>query len=248
MILFINILFAWIATILMFSLTIIWVIRIAQKKDLKYKKSKRLKSISKFLRKKHISWGILFLIISYVHGRFSSFSVLSFNFGTLALIVGMLLWCTFSHRNSFGKSWIKRHRELTVLIIVLTVVHIVEVNGFVGFERIIKSVSSDFQSLKPLKDTAVGDLKDGEYIGIGYGYSPELKVSVKIQDGNIEDIKIISHNEVGEMFYLPAFENIPKSIIESQSIKVDVVSGATYSSNGIIEAVEDALNKAKKVD
>ena len=245
MVLFINIFFAWIATILMFSLAIIWVIRIAQKKDLKCKRSKKLKRVNRFLRKKHISLGVLFLIATYIHGRFSSFSVLSFNFGTLALIVGILLWYTFSHKNRFGKSWIKRHRELTVLIMVITVVHIVEVNGFVGFERVAKAVSSDLKGLSSAKDISVDGLKDGEYVGVGYGYSPDLKVSVKIQYGKIEDIKIISHNEVGEVFYSPAFESIPRNIIEIQSTKVDVVSGATYSSNGIIEAVEDALIKAK---
>ena len=51
---------------------------------------------------------------------------------------------------------------------------------------------------------------------------------------------------MGEKFYKPAFDYIPKKIIDKQTYDIDAVSGSTYSSKGIIEAVEDALSKAKK--
>lgn len=46
--------------------------------------------------------------------------------------------------------------------------------------------------------------------------------------------------------FIPAFENIPKAIIDAQSTKVDVVSSATLSSKAIMAAVEDALSKVGK--
>lgn len=86
--------------------------------------------------------------------------------------------------------------------------------------------------------------KDGTYTGEGFGYRPGLVVEVTIKDDRITKIEIVSNNETPGFARLP-FEIIPQEIIESQSTDVDVVSGATRTSYGIIMAVEDALNKAK---
>ncbi|BCS80418.1 4Fe-4S binding protein [Anaerocellum diazotrophicum] len=86
--------------------------------------------------------------------------------------------------------------------------------------------------------------KDGIYTGEGFGYRPGLVVQVIIKNDKITDIKIISHQETPNFAQLP-FEIIPKEIIESQSTNVDIISGATRTSYGIIMAVEDALSKAK---
>lgn len=86
--------------------------------------------------------------------------------------------------------------------------------------------------------------KDGTYTGEGFGYRPGLVVQVTIKNDKITDIQIISHHETPSFAQLP-FEIIPKEIIESQSTNVDIISGATRTSYGIIMAVEDALSKAK---
>ncbi len=86
--------------------------------------------------------------------------------------------------------------------------------------------------------------KDGVYTGIGRGYRPNLEVEVTIKDGKIEDIQIASNNETPRFAEQP-FSIVPNEIIQAQSTKVDGVSGATRSSNGIKQAVEDALSKAK---
>lgn len=86
--------------------------------------------------------------------------------------------------------------------------------------------------------------KDGTYTGEGFGYRPGLVVQVIIKNDKITDIQIISHHETPSFAQLP-FEIIPKRIIESQSTDVDIISGATRTSYGIISAVEDALIKAK---
>lgn len=86
--------------------------------------------------------------------------------------------------------------------------------------------------------------KDGTYEGTGRGYRPNLKVSVTIKNDKITDVQILSNNETPRYTTIP-FDTIPKEIIESQSTDVDTVSGATRSSDGIIEAVEDALSQAK---
>jgi uncharacterized protein with FMN-binding domain/Pyruvate/2-oxoacid:ferredoxin oxidoreductase delta subunit len=88
---------------------------------------------------------------------------------------------------------------------------------------------------------------DGVYVGIGNGFRPNMKVEVKIVQGRISDIQIISHEET-KGYYEQAFDIVPKEIIAAQSPDVDTVSGATKSSNGIIEAVRQALNKARKFE
>lgn len=86
--------------------------------------------------------------------------------------------------------------------------------------------------------------KDGIYTGEGFGYRPGLVVEVTIKNDKIVDIRIISHHETLSFAQLP-FEIIPKRIIETQTTNVDIISGATRTSYGIISAVEDALSKAK---
>ncbi|KHS58425.1 MULTISPECIES: FMN-binding protein [Terrisporobacter] len=254
MTLFFNILFAWIALISGILLSIIWLLRIVQKKiqkdrnnELLIKIDKFLRTINKFLRKNHINLGYLFLLSSFIHGMLSSYSIISFNYGTIALIIGLLLWHTFVDKKNMGKVWIQRHRELTALLIIITVLHIFEVGGFVGFDRVINSIKSDFSpNISTNEGSSNSDYKDGVYEGTGYGYGPDLKVLVTIKDGIIDEISIVSHNEVGERFYEPAFDSIPEKIIENQTYDVDAVSGSTYSSKGVIDAVKDALLKAKK--
>jgi polyferredoxin len=86
--------------------------------------------------------------------------------------------------------------------------------------------------------------KDGTYTGVGRGYRPGLQVSVTIKNGKISDIQIGQNNET-QAFGGQAFSVVPNEIIQAQSVQVDGVSGATRSSNGIKQAVEDALSKAQ---
>lgn len=84
------------------------------------------------------------------------------------------------------------------------------------------------------------DLKDGTYEGTGNGYNGEVKVSVKIQSQSIDAIDVVSHSD-DEAFFNRAKEGVIGSILSKQSVDVDTVTGATYSSNGIIHAVKNAL-------
>lgn len=83
-------------------------------------------------------------------------------------------------------------------------------------------------------------LADGTYTGSGTGFRGETTVSVEVYDGIITGITIESTNDDAE-YINKAASTIISEIISSQSVDVDAVSGATYSSNGIREAVADAL-------
>ena len=83
------------------------------------------------------------------------------------------------------------------------------------------------------------DLADGFYKGSGTGFAGTVSVSVEIKDKSIVAINILSTQD-DEAFFNRAKGVIDK-IIAGQTLDVDVVSGATYSSNGIISAVKNAL-------
>ena len=88
----------------------------------------------------------------------------------------------------------------------------------------------------------VNKYKDGTYEGVGNGFGGQIKVQVKISGGKITDIIILSHSD-GDAFINSASQLL-SDIILKQTTNVDTVSGATFSSNGLIEAVRNALAKA----
>lgn len=87
--------------------------------------------------------------------------------------------------------------------------------------------------------------KEGIYYGIGEGYLGEIKAAVVIQKDMLKAILILK-NEDDEAFFSRALK-VTDAMIENQSTDVDTVTGATYSSRGILEAVENALKEAWKV-
>lgn len=86
---------------------------------------------------------------------------------------------------------------------------------------------------------------DGIYTGTAEGWGGDITVSVTIKDQTMTKIEVTSHEDETEEYYNCASAVIPE-MIESQSTDVDVVSGATYSSNGIINAVKEALKAAEE--
>ena len=85
---------------------------------------------------------------------------------------------------------------------------------------------------------------DGTYQGTGTGFSPGLVVEVVIEDGQIASVTVIDHNEQNERYWGYPVEAIPEAIVDAQSTDVDSISGATRTSEGIKEAVDDALSQA----
>jgi len=84
--------------------------------------------------------------------------------------------------------------------------------------------------------------KDGTYYGTGTGFGGTLKVKVEISGGKITSIQIMENQDGSE--YISKASALINTIIQNQSTNVDTVSGATYSSVGIIQAVRNALSQA----
>ncbi|MFO7941047.1 MAG: FMN-binding protein [Bacillota bacterium] len=86
----------------------------------------------------------------------------------------------------------------------------------------------------------IAEVPDGVYEGTGRGYGGNIVVEVEVQDGELVDITILDNSETPNIGG-PALEEIPEAMIEQQSTEVDAVSGATATSNGVMDAVENAL-------
>lgn len=84
---------------------------------------------------------------------------------------------------------------------------------------------------------------DGTYQGSGTGFGGLIMVNVCISDGKITEIEITSHENEDKAYFDQAV-GITDKIIKAQSTDVDTISGATYSSKGIREAVYHALKEA----
>lgn len=289
MTLIINVVTAWVSVFLAILLAIIYLLRIMNKGK---RKSKLIARINKKLRNSHKPMGIAFVVCACIHGYLSSGMILSLNFGTACLVMGIVLGLTYLLRKLFPKrlTWIKPHRWLTVVLIVFLGLHIWEVGGIMGPEafftgaakEIVTSVDKLYGTVSaaettppstPAANTANSentptpasntqatvadavvtkanlflgsvDLKDGTYTGVARGYGPDLTVSVTIAGNVITDVHVVSHNENNVKYYGRAIDAIPAAIIADQTPVVDSISGATYTSNGIMQAVINALAPA----
>ncbi len=88
-----------------------------------------------------------------------------------------------------------------------------------------------------------GNWKDGTYTGSGKGFGGNISVKVTVKDGKIKSIDVTSASGETASYFSKA-KGIISKMISKQTTNVDVASGATYSSNGIIKAVRNALSKA----
>lgn len=86
---------------------------------------------------------------------------------------------------------------------------------------------------------------DGVYEGEGFGFGGDIRVNVTIKDGNIHAIDVLEHSGEDDEYFRLAVGMIDK-IIESNHPDVDTVTGSTFSSQGLLEAIRSALEKAVK--
>ena len=83
-------------------------------------------------------------------------------------------------------------------------------------------------------------LKDGIYAGRAGGHEGPVQVAVVVKDGKISRVEVTRHKEKKKK----AIKTVARRILAEQSVKVDAVSGATYSSEAVMAAVKDALRQA----
>ena len=187
------------------------------------------------------------------------------NWGTGVLIVAALLGLTYMLRRTLKKAWMPLHRILTAALITMLVLHMCSM-GVQLFDRVFggseetaivttygesgagsSSSSADTSSTASTQSGSVVEfsgavLNDGTYEGSAEGYSGTTTVSVTVSGGKVTAIDVVDENDSPQFF--SRAESVLDDIISQQSLEVDTVSGATFSSAGLINAVYDALGGA----
>ena len=132
----------------------------------------------------------------------------------------------------------KSRRRIVLAAVIALAAIITAVWGFKSYTE---------ASLVKLTETSIPDVNlskiaDGVYKGSHKVFPVEAEVRVTIENHKIIGIELVKHfNGQGT-----AAEVIPDRVTEAQSLKVDIVSGATYSSKVILKAIENALQSANR--
>lgn len=85
----------------------------------------------------------------------------------------------------------------------------------------------------------------GTYEGSGMGFGGEITVSVTVSATEITAIEVTNHDGEDPAYYDLAV-SVTDEVLKKQKTDVDTVSGATFSSAGLLEAISDAVGKAVK--
>lgn len=84
-------------------------------------------------------------------------------------------------------------------------------------------------------------IADGTYAGEGTGKNDKISVEVTFKDSKMTNIQVLSEKETPG--FSEAMVTLTETMIAKNQINVDIISGATYTSNGFIEAVSNAFTK-----
>ena len=102
-----------------------------------------------------------------------------------------------------------------------------------------------FEAAPVVVEEAAPAVAANEYIGVGKGFGGDIKVKVTMDGNKIAKIEVLEQAETAGIFD-KAYPSVTDAIIAANGVEgIDVAAGATYSSNGLIEAVKDALSQVK---
>lgn len=129
----------------------------------------------------------------------------------------------------------KRNLIIIIAVIVLVVGAVTVKVLFAKFDDNLKQLARS-----EIADVDLSSAEDGDFLGSYSAFPVSAEVRVTVKDHAIEKIELLKHsNGQGQ-----GAEIIPGKVAEAQSLKVDSVSGATYSSKVILKAIQEALLKA----
>ena len=90
---------------------------------------------------------------------------------------------------------------------------------------------------------AAAAMADGTYTGVGQGKNGDVTVELQVTGGKLAAVRVVKHVETPGISDA-AMTQFPQRVVDAQSLNVDAVSGATLTSDGIRNAVADAIRKA----
>lgn len=126
----------------------------------------------------------------------------------------------------------KNYNKFIVLLLIFTMVF-----TLVGCKEDVELEESEEVSEKNDEESL-----SGIYEGTGTGRGGDLKVNVELEDGKINNIEVVDHSESAG--FDKAMELLKDEMVEKNTPDVDSITGCTLTSNGFINAVKDAFEKA----
>ena len=155
--------------------------------------------------------------------------------------------CPVSGALSFGKKDMNKSEKKRYVVTACVALAIVgSLAGYRLFEKKDDMASQQLSNLARIEQnnpSATVGIANGKYTGEGEGFKGKTVVEVTVFEQRITAVEVVSTRDDYKWFER-ANSKIPDRIIDSQSTDVDTVSGSTYSSIGILDAVNDALQKA----
>lgn len=251
----ISMFLAWAAVVCAGFAALKWIARISGSRGL-----------NRFFHRVHIPFGLLLLVTGVVHGvlagnlpgtAWSDIQLapvlFTLNWGTACLVLAAALGGTYLLRKPLKKLWMPAHRVLTLLLIAVLALHLLD-TGIHVIQRLTAELG---QGQAQTEDTAEDSddvnstgqvtfsgavLKDGTYSGSAEGFRGTITVSVTVSGGAVTEIAVVSQQDTAQ--YFSRAETVLDTIENAQSLEVDAVTGATYSSAGLIQATANALQDA----
>lgn len=105
-----------------------------------------------------------------------------------------------------------------------------------------KAEALKHQRIKELQNIEIR-FNPGKYTAYGRGHNADLPITVFFSEDEILSIEVDSSKE-SDGIANPAFERIPEQIVNGQTLNIDVISGATVSSNAVLDGVANAVDLA----
>ena len=128
-----------------------------------------------------------------------------------------------------------KRKTKVILLIVAAVLLACVVTGMIAFQSIQRNLN--VLAAMEIENIPLDRVKDGVYVGEYSVFPVSAQVEVTVKDHAIDTARILKHrNGQGS-----AGEAIVNKAVEADSLKVDIVSGATYSSKVLLKAMENAL-------
>jgi uncharacterized protein with FMN-binding domain len=128
-------------------------------------------------------------------------------------------------------------KKKSKVLILVGVIIIVIIFGVVKFISLMEETTKQFDDVE-IHNVNLAKIENGEYTGSFRTTAVSVEVKVIVKDHKINNIEILKHdNGQGAKA-----EAITDKVISEQSLEVDFVSGATYSSKAILKAIENALD------
>jgi uncharacterized protein with FMN-binding domain len=133
-----------------------------------------------------------------------------------------------------------KNKKVMILLIIFVIVMFI----VIGAKTLFGNMEANLEQLKvqKIREADLSKLVDGAYNGSYKAFPIEAEVEVTVENQRIKGINLTKHKH-GQG---AAAEVITSNVVEAQSLEVDIISGATYSSKVILKAIENALLDANK--